>query len=247
MKYAYPHIFIILCFLISTSQAQTAEEIVDCYLEKSGGIENLKALKATKINASIKSEGREIPLEIYNTRSGKQAVIININGESITQFAFDGEIMWTTDMLTGIPEKGLQEVTENIKLTANDFPTPFLNYREKGYTLEYLGETKFDKDRAHKIRLIQEPIFINGQEQESFLVYYFDKKTSLPIGKASEITVDGQLQEVNESRLSNYKEVSGLLFPFTVIESGQKIKIKNIVLNHEIDPAIFTFPTNQSN
>jgi len=150
-------------------------------------------------------------------------------------------------VLTGIPEKGLKEVTENIKLSANDFPSPFLNYKEKGYTLEFLGEAKFGKDRAYKIRLIQEPYFMNGKEQQSFLVYYFDKKTSLPIGKASEITVDGQLQEINESKLSNYKDVSGLLFPFTIIESGRKIKIKSIELNPEIDPAIFTFPDNYSN
>lgn len=247
MKYSYFPIFTLLYFFIATSQAQTAEEIVDCYLKKSGGVENLKALKATKFNASIKSEGSEIPLEIYNTQTGKQAIITNINGARVTQFAFDGETMWTTDMITGIPEKGLKEVTENIKLTTNDFPTPFLNYREKGYTLEYLGEAKFGKHRAYKIRLIQEPYFINGQQQESFLVYYFDKKTSLPIGKASEIKVDGELQEINESKLSNYKEVRGILFPFTIIESGRKIKINNIELNPEIDPAIFTFPDNYSN
>lgn len=246
MKYFY-FLFLLCFFINSSSRAQTAEEIVECYLERSGGSKNLSQLKATKITATIFAEGNEIPLEIYNTKTGKQAIILNLDGESITQFAFDGETMWTTDVITGIAEKGLQEVTENIKLSANDFPTPFLNYREKGYKLEYVEEVKIGRTRTHKIKLIQEPHTVNGEKQETVLIYYFDKKTSLPVKKSSEIIIDGTGREINESKMDNYKEVNGLLFPFSITESGQKIKINSIELNPEIDPDIFSFPGNSIN
>lgn len=239
------YLFFFLAFFCSSlTQAQTADEIVNSYLESSGGIKKLKNLKAIKMNAVIMHEEKVIPLEIYNTENGKQALIIDLDGTCITQFAFNGETMWTTDMLTGLAEKGYKEVTANIKLSANDFPTPFLNYLEKGYSLEYMGVEKIGKTKTHKIKLIQEPISINGEQQESVLIYYFDKKTFLPLSKSSEIVIDGKPEEINQSYLSNYKEVKGLLFPFTILESGQKIKIKSIDLDPEIDPDIFEFPKN---
>ncbi|MEP6260573.1 MAG: outer membrane lipoprotein-sorting protein [Gillisia sp.] len=246
MKNYYLFLFL-LFFCSSFTQAQTAGEIVNSYLETSGGIKKLKDLKAIKMNAVIMAEDKEIPLEIYNTKNGKQALIIDLDGTRITQFAFDGKTMWTTDMLTGIAEKGLKEITANIKLSANDFPTPFLNYLEKGYTLEYIGEEKIGRSKTHKIKLIQEPISINGEQQESVLIYYFDEKTFLPVSKSSEIMIDGKYEEINQSYLSNYKEVKGLLFPFTIIESGQEIKIITIELDPEIDPVIFDFPGNSDN
>ena len=231
-------------FWIVFSQAQTAEEIVDLYLERSGGIQNLEKLQGTKMTASIMAEENEIPLEIYNTKSGKQALIINLDGVRITQFAFDGETMWTTDMQTGMAERGHKEVTGNIKLSANDFPNPFLNYNEKGYSLEYIGEENIGRVKTHKIKLIQEPISINGEQQKSVLIYYFDKKTFLPVSKSSEIIIDGKPQEINRSYLSDYKRVKNIIFPFTILESGQEIKIRNIELDPETDSTIFTFPGN---
>ena len=241
-------LFLFLVFFGHTlSQAQTAAEIVDYYLENIGGIQKLKELKAIKMNAVILAEDKEIPLKIYNTKTGKQALIIELDGENITQFAFDGETMWTTDMLSGIAEKGHKEVTANIKLSANDFPTPFLDYTAKEYSLEYLGEEKIGRQKTHKVKLIQEPISINGEQQESVLVYYFDKKTFLPVSKSAEIMIDGKYQEINQSYLSNYKDVNGLLFPFTIIESGQEIEICTIELDPELDKEIFNFPENSEN
>lgn len=242
------YLFFSLAFFCSSpTHAQTAAEIVNSYLESSGGIKKLNNLKAIKMNAVILAEDKEIPLEIYNTKNGKQALIIDLDGTRITQFAFDGETMWTTDMLTGLAEKGHKEVTANIKLSANDFPTPFLNYLEKGYTLEYIGEEKIGRTKTHKIKLIQEPISINGEQQKSVLIYYFDKKSFLPVSKSSEIIIDEKPEEINQSYLSNYQDVKGLLFPFTIIESGQEIKIMTIELDPEIDPNIFDFPGNSDN
>ena len=241
MKNNFLFLFLVI-FFHSFSQAQTAEEIVNSYLERSGGIQNLENLKSLKMNAVIMAEDKEIPLEIYSTKKGKQALIIDFDGNRTTQFAFDGETMWTTDMQSGIAERGYDEVTRNIKLSANDFPTPFLNYLEKGYSLQYMGEEKIGSTKTYKVKLIQEPMRINGEQQESVLIYYFDKKTFLPVSKSSEIIIDGKAQEINQSLMSDYKEVSGLFFPFTIIESGQEIRIKNIEIDPEIDLRIFAFP-----
>lgn len=235
--------FLLISLLFTTNfSAQTADEVIQSYLEKSGGEKNWEKLQATKMSAEVMAEGMEIPLEIYSTKNGKQALKINFEGTYITQFAFDGEIMWTTDLLTMEPEIGGAEITANMKLSMNDFPTPLLNYKEKGYTAELLEEEKIGKIKTYQIKLVQEPIRINGETKESVSIFYFDKKTFLPVKIKTEIVANGESSSINESYLKDYKAVKGLYFPFTIIESNQEIQIKNIELNPTIDPAIFKFP-----
>ena len=82
-------------------------------------------------------------------KDGKQLVKINYPGaRDDTVSSFDGETMWTTNMMTMLPEKSDAETTENMKTNNQDFPSPFLNYKEKGYTVEYLGKETKEGDRS---------------------------------------------------------------------------------------------------
>lgn len=222
--------------------AQTAEQVIATYLEKSGGTDKWNDLKATKMSAVVVVEGMEIPLEIYSTKTGKQAIMIEFAGEKITQFAFDGEILWTTDLISLEAEKGGAEVTENMKLNIKDFPNPFLNYKEKGYTAELTGKETVGRVTSYIVQLNQEPILINGEEQENISIYHFNSNTFLPVKIQTKIILNGVSSIINESLLENYKKVNGLYFPFTIIEGGQEIKILKVELNPKIDPGIFAFP-----
>ena len=42
--------------------------------------------------------------------------------------------------------------------------------------------------------------------------------------------------------MTNYQEVEGLYFPFTISQGGQPIEVKEILINPEIDYNIFSFP-----
>ena len=123
--------------------AQTADEILSNYFENTGGEAAWNALEGAKMIGSVSAQGMDIPVEMYQMKDGKQLLKINIQGQEMTQFSFDGDIMWTTNFMTMLPEKSDTETTENMKINNQDFPSPFLNYKEKGYTVEYLGkETK---------------------------------------------------------------------------------------------------------
>ena len=48
--------------------------------------------------------------------------------------------------------------------------------------------------------------------------------------------------QMGVSTFSDYKEVNGLYFPFSISMQGQGITMEEIVLNPEIDLAMFAFP-----
>lgn len=233
---------VILVSLGTTAVAQTADEIITNYFENTGGAEKWAKLNGVKMNALANSQGMEIPVEIIQTADGKQAVIINFQGQSITQFAFDGNTMWSTNFMTMQPEKSDSEATENMKRVASDFPSALFNYKEKGYSVELIGSETIEGTETYKIKLTQKPMLIDGKEEPNVSYYYFDKDSYVILQSESEIKQGPMAGQKNISTMSDYDEVDGLYFPFSLGMNGQGIQIKSIELNPSIDESVFSFP-----
>ncbi|PHQ28475.1 LolA-like protein [Leeuwenhoekiella nanhaiensis] len=216
--------------------AQTADEIISTYIENTGG-DAWNDVEATKMSATVNQGGMSIPVTVYNTKDGKQAVVIEFNGQKITQMAFDGETLWTTNFMSMKPEKASEEMSNNMKLNNNDFPSPLLHYKENGYEVEYVGVETKDGAETYKVKVVQEPVMMNGVETPSISYYYFDQDSYVPI--AIETTQMGQPINIT---MSDYQEVEGLYFPFAMSQAGQPFQMSEIVVNPEIDESIFEFP-----
>ena len=235
---------LIILFLITITplQAQTADEIISSYFENTGGTEAWSNLQGMKMIASPNAQGMDIPVEMYQLKGGKQLLKINIQGQDMTQYAFDGETMWTTNFMTMLPEKSDTEATENMKKQAGDFPSPFLNYKEKGFTVELVGNETKEGAETFKIKLTQDPIMVDGVEVPNISFHYFDTENFVPIVTEAEVRQGPMKGQMATSTFSDYQEVDGLYFPFAISMQGQGITIKEIVLNPEVDMALFTFP-----
>ena len=146
----------------ATTQAQTAEEIVANYLENTGGIKAWNKLESLQMNAVV-NQGFDIPVTIIQMKDGRQAIKINLQGQEITQLAFDGEVAWVTNFQTQKAEKMDAETIETFKTIAGKaFPSPFLNYKEKGHTIALLGEEIIDGTNTFKVEITMDPITIDG-------------------------------------------------------------------------------------
>jgi hypothetical protein len=222
--------------------AQTADEIIANYLENTGGAEAWNELQGIKMTASVNAQGMEIPVEIYQTKDGKQLVKINLQGQEMVQLSFDGEKMWTTNFMTMQPEEADAEATDNMKKTIKDFPTPFLNYKEKGFTVELIGTETMEGTETFKVKLTQEPVMVDGVEEPNVSYYYFEAENFVPIAVEGEIRQGPMKGQMSKSTMSDYQEVDGLYFPFSMSQGPQPITIKEIVLNPEIDTALFAMP-----
>lgn len=159
-----------------TMSAQTVDEILATYYENIGGEEALRKVKGIKMTAKINQGGMEIPLEIVQLSDGKQMTVINFQGKQLKQGVFDGETLWSHNFMTMKAEKSDAETTANMKLEMNDFPDSFLDYKEKGYTVELLGKETIDGAETFKIKLTKEPVTIDGKKEESVSFYFLIQK-----------------------------------------------------------------------
>ncbi len=240
---ALKSILVAIILAVSTSfYAQTADEIIDNYFENTGGKENWEKLKGIETIGVMKMQGMEIPFEQLSTKDGKQLVTIELQGNRMVWSAFDGETSWQRNQMTMEAEKSDNETTENMKKQTKDFPDPFLNYKEKGYKVELIGKETIDGTETFKIKLTKDPILVNGESKPNISHYYFDTENFVPIILESEVNEGPMKGQLIKSSISDYQEVEGVYFPFTISNQFQTMGFKEIKLNPEIDAALFAFP-----
>lgn len=239
---------VLLMGVTFVSSAQTADEILGNFFENTGGMSNWQAVKGIKFEGNINIQGMEIPIEMIQTLEGKSMVKANFQGQNFFQNVFDGETLWGTNQMTMQAERSDTEATENYKKEMNDFPDPFLGYKEKGYTVELIGKETIEGTETYKIKLVKEPVMVDGKEEQDISFYYFDAENFVPIVVEREIKSGPAAGIVGQTKLSDYQEVDGLYFPHSITEGakdqpgGQAITITRIELNPELDSAMFAFP-----
>jgi outer membrane lipoprotein-sorting protein len=241
---------ILLCVAVllamSSSFAQTADEVIEKYLTAVGGKEKLAAIKTVKMTGKGKQQGMEFPLIMHQKAPNKQKQTINFQGKEIVISSFDGKEMWTTNFMNMKPEKSEAEDSENAALD-EDIPDLFYEYQKKGYKIELEGEESIEGTDCYRIKLTKKPIKVDGKTEENVSQYYFDKENGVMIlmkmtgkkGPSKGVTID--------SYFSDYQEVNGLVMPYTISQkvNGQEvfsINIEKIEFNVAIDDKEFGFP-----
>jgi outer membrane lipoprotein-sorting protein len=233
-----------------TINAQTVDEIIDNYFENTGGVENWEKIEGVKMNAKVNQGGMEIPIEIVQLKSGKMMTTINLQGQSLKQGVFDGEVLWSTNFMTQKAEKSDEESTNMVKNEMNQFPDPFLNYKEKGFTAELVGTETVDGSETFKIKLTTTPNIIEGKEVPSISYYFFDSENFVPIQVQKEIQVGPGKGMVSEIKMSDYQEAGGIYMPFSMTQGikgqpGAPINMDKIEINPTVDDSEFTFPESE--
>ena len=244
-------LFVLVTLICSyTINAQTVDEIIDNYFENTGGVENWEKIEGVKMSAKVNQGGMEIPIEIVQLKSGKMMTTINFQGQSIKQGVFDGEVLWSTNFMTQKAEKSDEESTNMVKNEMNQFPDPFLNYKEKGFTAELVGTETVDGSETFKIKLTTTPNIIEGKEVPSIAYYFFDNENFVPIQVHEEITVGPGKGMVSEIKLSDYQEAGDIYMPFSMTQGvkgqpGAPITMDSIEINPTIDDNEFAFPESE--
>ena len=234
----------------ATLQAQTADEILNNYFENTGGVDAWRAVEGMRMKAKVNQGGMEIPLEIVRMKDGRQMTSITFQGLELKQGVFDGEVLWGTNMMTQKAEKSDAEATEMMKKEMNDFPDPFLDYQDKCYTVELMGKEDFNGTETFKIKLVKEPITVDGEEVQDVSYYFFETENFVPIAIHSEIKQGQAKGMMSEITFSDYQEVEGLYMPFTMSQGvkgqgGQPVTMDSIELNPEVSDSDFAFPAEE--
>ncbi len=224
-----------------------ANKIISDYYTNTGGKEAWKKLKGVKFIGEINQGGMKFPFELVNLKGGKQYMKITLQGKTLKQGVFDGNVMWNTNFMTMKAEKADAETTANQKLNNNDFPDGLFNYKENGYKVELQGDETIDGTETYKIKLVKEPVTVDGKKEDDVSYYYFDTEALVPLVIEAKVNVGPAKGKMSQTKLSDYQEVNGLYFPFSItqgLKDGPSISmvINKVVLNPKVDDSEFSLP-----
>lgn len=239
-----------LVVMSASVMAQSVDEIINKYFETTGGMAKWESLKGLKYSAKVNQGGMEIPLEIIQLKDGKQCTKITFQGKVIKQGVYDGTTLWSHNFMNMKAEKSDAEATENYKKNIGDFPDPFFNYKSRGWKAELVGKESVDGAEAYKVKLTKNPVKVDGVETENVTYYFFDVESHVPVMQESEIKEGPGKGQVQQIKLSDYQEVDGLMFPFSISQGlkgqgSQPIVISAVQLNPTIDISEFKYPEGQ--
>lgn len=230
--------------------AQTAEEIVATYLETIGGEENLAKVQSAKYLCTANAQGMEIPVVMSQKSPCLQRLDMEFQGQKVTQMSFDGNEGWSTNFMTMQPEKFESEDSGILK-NQLDFPDAFVHYKKKGYAVSREEDETIEGTDCYVIKLVRKPVMIDGQEVENANYTYFDKETFVPI-MTKEFSLKGpQKGQPVETYTSDYQEVDGVYFPFSITQKFQgqtvyHVQIDSVELNVEFEEDFFKMPATTS-
>jgi len=228
-----------------TMNAQTADEIIDSYLETIGGKEKLANIEGIRMVGSINAQGMEIPIETVSMKDGRMYFQMEMQGKKIKQMFSNGEKVWIHNMMAQTIEEMPAEETKMMTKELKDFPNAFLNYKDKGYNIELIGKETQEGTDCFKIKLTKEPFIIEEKEVPNIAFYYFDAENFVPIMTEVEVPSGPAKGQVVKTPLSDYQEVESIYFPFSTSMQGMQMTYSKIELNPEVSDVDFNKPSEE--
>lgn len=218
----------------STVGAQSADEIINKYVDAIGGKDKLDQIKTISISNTTQVMGNEAPstTQIINGKAFR--LDYEMNGQKATQVYTD-KGGWQINPIMGATTA--QPVPEEMYKQSKGqmFFSPLYNYAARGNKVELIGK----EGDAYKLKIT------NSDSVETFA--YIDATTYYLTKITRQTNFMGQSMELTVS-FSNFKKTDfGITTPFaTEINYGGTFVITNnitkIEFNKAIDPAIFEMP-----
>jgi hypothetical protein len=213
------------------SYAQSADEIIQKYVDAIGGKDKWKQIKSLKTDGHIEIQG----IQINFTQQAINGVGVRVDAEFQGQKIIDITTPakgWSQNPFGGrsslepISAEELQQ-----KLDDLDLQDEFIDYAEKGSSVEFLGKDEEDGNEFYKIRMVT--------KNKNETVYFFDVNTYLIYKEEKMVKQQGQEMKVT-SKLLDYKAIPfGVKIPHKTDQMGQIIVLDKMEVNPAIDTKIF--------
>jgi hypothetical protein len=232
-----------LLFVISISGkifSQDADEIVNKYINAIGGLDKIQAIKTIKLTGKVTANGMDIPFSQICKRPQMVLMESTIQGMTMKQ-AYDGTQGWMINPFMGKkdPDVMSKDAEKAIKRNA-DFEGQLINYKDKGSKIELIGKEDLEGSQVYNIKLTD--------KDNDLTNFYIDADSYLLVKQNDKIKVDTK-EITAESILSNYKQVNGVLFPYSIESKSPdnpmgnaKIVVDSIEVNMTVDDSIFKMP-----
>jgi hypothetical protein len=229
-------------FAAAAASAQSADELVEKYIQAKGGREKIKAVKSVRFAGRMTmGQGMEAPVTMELVPPARKVrQDFTIQGMTGTQ-AYDGANGWQVMPFLGKTEAEVMtgDDLKEIKQNADLLEGPLFNYKDKGNKVEYLGKGDLEGSPVQKLKLTE--------KDGDVTTIYLDADSYLELKSETTRTIRGQATDI-ETTFGNYKQVEGLTMPFTMetkmkgAPGPQVITIDKIEVNTSIAANRFDAP-----
>jgi hypothetical protein len=231
-----------LLLAVTQVHALTAAELVAKNIEAKGGAAALQSVKSLRREGRMIAYGGRFVLDLLETKQRPESIRTEISMQGLSQVqAYDGKEGWRIDPFGGrkdperMPADDVREYAEDASIDG-----VLADASAAGLPIEYLGTEDIDGTQAHKLKVTRK----DGGVQ----YVYLDPDYFLEIRVESQRTVRG-VKRTSVTEYGNYEKVGGVFWPLS-IESGikgegdpAKFEYRTAVVNPEIAPDYFSFPT----
>lgn len=232
----------VLLTAASSAFAYTADELAAKNVAAKGGAEKLAAIHSLRVTGKLLVNGDTLQLGylVLLERPDSIRYEATLQGLTLIQ-AYDGKQGWKVNPFQGRkdPEKMSADDAKDLSEEAADFAGALVDYKAKGYQLDYLGTEDVDGTDAYKLRVTRP----NGDISYVFLDpdYFLEIRTinrRIQHGVPRETVTD----------YGDYEQVNGVYFAFSQ-SSGpngssdrQKVQIDKAEANTALGTSVFGFP-----
>ena len=236
---------VVLLAAASSAFAYTADELAAKNVAAKGGADKLAALQSLRLSGKILVNGDTLQLGYVATVARPDSVRIEATLQGLTLVqAYDGTQGWKINPFQGRkdPEKMSADDAKDLSEDAADFAGTLVDYKAKGYKLDYLGTEDVDGTDAYKLRVTR----ANGDVTYVFL----DPNYFLEIRTISRRIQHGVPRET-VTDYGDYEQVNGVYFAFAQASGPngssdrQKLQFDKAEANAPADGALFRFPATQ--
>jgi len=234
---------VLLMICVMAAKAQTADEILGKYFAATGGLDKWKSLKS-KTSIGKAFMGQEFPMSIYEKAPNKVKMMINVQGTQFIPQAYDGTDAWMLNPFGGGKDPVKMDDEQSKEIKDEEFEDDFIDYAKKGHEVTLEGTEEIDGVKCYKLKLVRNK---NNPKEDITEIHFFDAENFVPIVQVSYVRTGPQKGTEVKTYLSDYQEVGGLMFPFSIEQkvNGQtamKATMEKITINDITDDSIFAFP-----
>ncbi|HEX4647297.1 MAG TPA: hypothetical protein VH111_00580 [Steroidobacteraceae bacterium] len=233
---------LLMLLAASAALAFTADELAAKNTAAKGGLDKLNAIRSLRLTGKLRVNGGALELAYTELVKRPDSVRYEAQLQGLTRVqAYDGKQAWQINPFQGRkdPERLSADDAKALGENAADFTGALVDYKAKGYTLDYLGTEDIDGTQAHKLRVIRP----NGD----VTYVYLDPDYFLEIRTVNRRIEHGVPNET-VTDFGDYEKVEGVYMPFS-LESGPKgssqratLQVQKAEANVAAEDTLFRFP-----
>jgi len=232
----------------AAASAQTADDIIEKGIVAGGGREALAKVtsRVTTGTMTVTTPGGDVAgtIEVVNQAPNKTQTIITLDlsamgaGKMTIDQRFDGTNGYASNSMQGeTPVTSSQIDTQRNAI----FPSPFLDYKERGTKIELTGKEKIGDTDAYLL------LVTPAKGPTSRL--WMDATTYLPV-KTTTTVETAEVGTVEQTMvMSDFRQVDGITMPFKFVGSSAvqtfTVVVTKVEHNVNVDPARFAKPASK--